>query len=363
MRLGNEFELDSDAYELTRAGQRLKLGRIPMELLLLLVEQRGRLVSRDQIAERIWGKNVFLDTDNSINAAIRKLRQTLGDDPCRPRFVQTVIGRGYRFVAAIDPADPVAAGKSASELQVGCETAIELATDRASEGVLLSAPKRHRVTVSLGAALLVALAVFLTVGAGGLHIRMFRRTAGNSHMQLQARPALAVLGFKNLSGKSEKDWISTALFEMVSADLATGQQLRVIPGENVARMEVDLSLPSASAYSSDTLAKIRDHLNCDMIVLGSYLTYGKIGADKIRVSLQVQDANTGETVMAVSEDGTEAELAELVSHSCDKLRETLRVAVSTYDANTVRTTFPTNLADCASTRKLSKLPGRGSIRG
>jgi DNA-binding winged helix-turn-helix (wHTH) protein len=186
IRLGNEFELDPDAYELRRAGQPLKLGRIPMELLLLLVEQRGRLVSRDQIAERIWGKNVFLDTDNSINAAIRKLRRTLGDDPDRPRFVQTVIGRGYRFVAAIDPADPVAAGKFAAGLQVGRETAIEWPTDRASEELLPSAPKRPRVTFSLGVALLVSLAVFLTVGAGGFHIRMFRRPAGNSHMHAQA---------------------------------------------------------------------------------------------------------------------------------------------------------------------------------
>ena len=72
-----------------------------MELLLLLIEERGQLVTRNQIIERIWGKNVFLDTDNSINAAIRKIRQVLKDDAEQPRFVQTITGRGYRFIAQV----------------------------------------------------------------------------------------------------------------------------------------------------------------------------------------------------------------------------------------------------------------------
>ncbi len=90
VRFGDGFELDPRAYELRRAGRVLKLERIPMELLLLLVEERGHLVSRDRIIDRVWGKDVFLDTDNSINAAVRKVRQVLRDDPERPHFVQTV---------------------------------------------------------------------------------------------------------------------------------------------------------------------------------------------------------------------------------------------------------------------------------
>lgn len=102
VRFGGEFELDPRAYELRRSGQLLKLERIPMELLLLLIARRGQLVGRDQIVERVWGKDVYLDTDNSINAAIRKIRQVLKDDPERPRFVQTLTGRGYRFIAEVE---------------------------------------------------------------------------------------------------------------------------------------------------------------------------------------------------------------------------------------------------------------------
>ncbi len=106
LRFGEDFELDLRAYELRRAGRILKLERIPLELLLLLVEKRGQLVTRDQIIEKIWGKDVFLDTDNSINAAIRKIRQVLKDNPEQPRFVQTITGRGYRFIAPVVEVTP-----------------------------------------------------------------------------------------------------------------------------------------------------------------------------------------------------------------------------------------------------------------
>jgi len=101
LKLGEDFELDRRAYQLRRAGRVLKLEPTPMELLLFLVEHRGELVTRDQIVERIWGKDVFLDTDNSINGAIRKIRQVLKDDPELPRFVETVSGKGYRFIAPV----------------------------------------------------------------------------------------------------------------------------------------------------------------------------------------------------------------------------------------------------------------------
>ncbi|MGC1649182.1 MAG: tetratricopeptide repeat protein, partial [Candidatus Sulfotelmatobacter sp.] len=101
IQFGEDFDLDPRTYELRSGGRIVKLERIPMELLILLIEERGQLVSRSQIIERIWGKDVFLDTDNSINAAIRKIRQVLKDDPEQPRFVQTITGRGYRFIGPV----------------------------------------------------------------------------------------------------------------------------------------------------------------------------------------------------------------------------------------------------------------------
>jgi Tol biopolymer transport system component/DNA-binding winged helix-turn-helix (wHTH) protein len=100
----DQFELDLNRYELRRAGRRIKLQRVPMELLILLVEQGGSLASRDEIVVRLWGRDVHVDAERSINTAIRKIRQALDDDAANPRFVETVVGKGYRFIAAVSSA-------------------------------------------------------------------------------------------------------------------------------------------------------------------------------------------------------------------------------------------------------------------
>src|SRR5262245_53108287 len=81
-----DFELDVEAYQLRRQGRPIRLERRPMELLILLVEHRGRLVSRSDIAERLWGKDVFVDVETGVNIAIRKIRQALRDSAERPSF-------------------------------------------------------------------------------------------------------------------------------------------------------------------------------------------------------------------------------------------------------------------------------------
>jgi eukaryotic-like serine/threonine-protein kinase len=101
VQFGDGFEIDRTAFELRRAGRPQKLERIPLEILFLLLDRRGQLVTREEIIEAVWGKGVFLDSDNSINAAISKIRQVLKDDSENPTSVQTVRGKGYRFIAAV----------------------------------------------------------------------------------------------------------------------------------------------------------------------------------------------------------------------------------------------------------------------
>ncbi len=103
-----DFELDSGAYELRRAGQVVRLERIPLDLLFFLVERRGQLVTRQEIVERVWGKDVFVDSDTSVNTAVRKVRQALKEDPDKPRLLFTVAGKGYRFVTTAAEPIPVA---------------------------------------------------------------------------------------------------------------------------------------------------------------------------------------------------------------------------------------------------------------
>ena len=116
-----EFELDVAAYSLRRRGQSIRLERRPMDLLILLVERHRELVSRTEIIERLWGDGVFVDAEMGINTAIRKVRQVLGDASEAPTFIETVSGRGYRFVADVagplpeSRFDDVDAGRAAFE--------------------------------------------------------------------------------------------------------------------------------------------------------------------------------------------------------------------------------------------------------
>lgn len=95
------FELVPSAYELRRGSRVIKLERLAMELLLLLIDRRDTLVSREEIAEKLWGKDVYIDAENGVNTAIRKIRRALADDSDRPRFIQTTSGKGYRFIAPV----------------------------------------------------------------------------------------------------------------------------------------------------------------------------------------------------------------------------------------------------------------------
>jgi serine/threonine protein kinase len=625
IRFGKEFELDLGAYELRRAGQPIKLGRIPMELLLLLIEQRGQLVTRDQMVERVWGKGVFVDTDNSINAAIRRIRQTLDDAPEQPQFVQTIVGRGYRFIAKIQEASAEKVGGSATEvvrgpdqflgkkvshyrilkmlggggmglvymaedlvlsrrvalkflptelaqnslaldcllrearaasaldhpntcsvyelgnhvgqpfivmqllegetlrewidqlpapdsrsrsssllhlavqIAAGLESAhqkgiihrdikpanifitssgqvkildfglakfmepeqlgkdetgenagrcqisvpptvtqtgatlgtpsysspeqirhepLDARSDLFSFGLVLyematgqrafsgntaqsirdavlnqppvpprtinpnvpmrlekiilksiekdaaqryqsalelrsdlsqvrlrsmpaSRPRGIAIPLAVGALVLMTLVVVTSVSK----IRRLRASDAPSQTeaQVQDRPSIAVLGFKNLSQKPEQAWISTALSEMLSADLAVGHQLRLIPGENVARMKMDLALPSADSYGTETLGRIRGQLSSDMVVLGSYFAVGQNRGEKVHVNMQVQDARTGETICAISEESGEADLPRLVAQIGDNLRQTLHITgASENEATQIHLSLPTN---------------------
>jgi DNA-binding winged helix-turn-helix (wHTH) protein len=95
------FVLDFGRFELVRGGQPVKLEGLPLQLLMFLVEKQGQLVTRQQISSALWGDGVFVDVEQGINTAIRKVRMALDDDSERPQYLQTVVGRGYRFIAPI----------------------------------------------------------------------------------------------------------------------------------------------------------------------------------------------------------------------------------------------------------------------
>jgi serine/threonine protein kinase/tetratricopeptide (TPR) repeat protein/TolB-like protein len=173
---------------------------------------------------------------------------------------------------------------------------------------------RRKTSVAAAAALIVALA-----GAAGLQFRVTRTPAP---ARVKMRPSVAVMGFKNLSGRPQSAWLSTALTEMLSTELAAGERLRAISGETVEQVKIQLSLSDNESFGRETLTRIRSTLGADYIVLGSYLATGAAG-QPIRLDLRLQDAVAGETVIADTETGRESDLAELVARAGARVRERL----------------------------------------
>lgn len=266
IKFGEDFEFDSRACRLRRSGRVLKLERIPMEILAVLVEQRGQLVSREHIVERIWGKDVFLDTDNSINGAIRKVRQALRDNPEEPRFIQTVTGRGYRFIAPIT--DPEAEGpvvvpgpQPLPQVQIQpqpqirpqpqIQTQLQLQPQAQIVEPLAIKPARSRqwALFVIPIALIVALAAYLWS-------RSQSRTSGSKGQRM-----LAVLPFENLTGDPSQDYFSDGMTEEMIARLGSldPQHLGVIARTSVMQYK----------HNKETLDQIGRELGVQYALEGS----------------------------------------------------------------------------------------------
>ena len=264
-RFGEDFELDARAYELRRSGESLKLERIPMEILLLLTERRGELVTREQIAERVWGKEPHLDTDNSINGAIRKIRQILRDDREEPRFIQTVTGLGYRFIAPVNESEAPASKALPGQRR----------------------PARAWLVPSLALlALLVLGAVLYLVGPRSA-------TTGPP-----PRVMIAVLPLQNLTGDERQDYFSDGLTEEMITQLGNRDpaHLGVIARTSVMHYK----------NTTDPLDRIERELGVQYVLTGSV----RRDANHVRVTAQLIRARDQSQIWARQYD---RELAGLLT--------------------------------------------------
>ena len=207
---------------------------------------------------------------------------------------------------------------------------------------------KRQIAAMAGAGTLGVLLFGLVIGfnVGGLRDRVLHRapTAKDATVipnpGIRARRSVAVLGFKNLSGRQDQAWLSTALSEMLTTELAAGEHLRLIPAENISQMKINLSLADADSYGKETLSRIRANIGTDAVVLGSYVP---VGDGQIRLDLRLQDAVAGETLAAISEKGSERQIDDLVSRTGARLRERLGLAdMSPAEVATVKATLPSN---------------------
>ncbi len=305
------YLLDPANATLTRDSARVRVQEQPFRLLLLLVERAGQIVTREEIRNRLWPQNTFVEFDKSLGVAVLKVREALGDDASNPRFIETIPRRGYRFIAPV---------KVQIARVADLRTTIPSA---ASSSRFTLSPIKHGLLIA-SLVMLVGTALYV------FHARHLasRSTAqaASSLPQIRIRRSVAVLGFRNLPGRKEDDWLSSAFCEMLNTELAAGGDLRMVPGEDVARAKSELPLSDEDSLGKSTLQRLRTNPGADLVVVGSYTMIPADPEPKIRLDVRLQDTAGGETIAEESVSGAENELFDLVSDLGGKLRRSLGVA-------------------------------------
>src|SRR6266851_1511235 len=320
-----DFELDRSAYELRRAGSVVHLERIPLDLLFLLIERRGKLVTRQEIFERIWGKNVFLDVDNSINIAVRKLRNALHDDPDAPRFVVTVPAKGYRFIAPIreeGPTAPVPAAGLVSAVPEASPTADAVdpsSTTITKADMPLQKERRRGILWSIGG---IALVIAVIVLIEQVSLRQPTTTASFPPAQppaltLPDKPSIAVLPFTNMSGDREQEYFSDGITDDLITALSRLPDLFVI------------ARTSTLTYKGKA-AKVQD-IGRELGV--AYILEGSVrkASANVRITAQLVDATTGDHLWAEHYDRPLKEIFSLQDEIVRRIVTTLNLQLGLWE--------------------------------
>lgn len=326
------------------------------ELLLYFVANAGRILTKEELLKSVWPGS-FVEESN-LTQHVFRLRKALRQEGNEPLIV-TVPGQGYQFSAVVKSppmATTMAPETPAVQEEAGVPRIRERGTVLTEEIVhqppavpaLPRAPRWKIATVSSGS--VIALAALGIFGWHALH------QPASAPMARAARRSVAVLGFRNLSGRPEEGWLSTAIAEMLSTELVAGEKLRLVSGEDVARTRLDLPLANTDSLSRDTLARLHRDLDSDWIVLGSYTALVGQPDTRIRLDVRVQDTSAGETIADVAVVGNEADLFDLLAQAGSGLRRKLGIeALSPVEAVSVRAALPSN-------REAARLYSEGRAR-
>jgi TolB-like protein/DNA-binding winged helix-turn-helix (wHTH) protein/Tfp pilus assembly protein PilF len=275
IRFGEDFEVDPRAFELRCVGRVVKLERIPVQVLIILIEQKGQLVTREEIAEKVWGKETYLDTDNSINGAIRKIRQVLKDDPQEPRYVQTLSGRGYRFIASISGEELLTPASSSPESANSHEAAQATVITQPiaeegpgeTDGAAPATASGHWGRFVLLASLFSCCAIGVAAWIGWIH---FYGASAEHPIR-----SIAVLPLQNLSGDPAQEYFADGMTDELITELSRIQSLRVISHTSVMEYK----------GTRKHLPQIARELGADAILEGSIIRED----DQVRVTVQLLD--------------------------------------------------------------------------
>jgi len=285
-----------------------------------------------------------------------------------PRLIDAIMNKPPEMPSALNPKispglemailkcldkDPERRYQSARELRVDLDR-LTMPISQVPLGpipsvALISLPPKTKTNIQT-VALLVAVVLLLIGALSFLYFHWKSPVAKPAAIPLSRRRTVAVLNLKNSTSRPEAAWLSTALPDMLTTELGAGEKLRTIPGDEVAQMKINFSLPDSDTLPAQTLSQVSKTLGADLVVLGSYVA---LPGGKLRVDLHLQDVAAGETLVSVKETGEESDLFDLVSRAGTQLREKCDAGqLNSRDQAEVRAALP-------STPEASKLYAEG----
>jgi len=301
----DEFEVDLRSGELWERGKRLRLQDQPFQVLRVLLERRGEIVTRDELKQTLWPADTFVDFDDGLNTAVRKLRDVLGDSTEKPRYIETIPRRGYRFMGRLS--DRPAVLSSPAE-ETNDSPVQEFSRSAPSAPVGLPAPAqllsiRWRVLLTAAA----ALALFSTA------LVLYRGSSAKGTSQPGIK-SLAVLPMKNLSADPTQEYLADGMTEALIGRLAGIHDLRVISRTSVMQYK----------DTKKALPEIAKTLGVDAIVEGSVILDGT----HIRVHAQLIRAATDEHLWSEAYDRELRDVLTLQSDVAQSIAQKVEVTIT-----------------------------------
>jgi TolB-like protein/DNA-binding winged helix-turn-helix (wHTH) protein/Tfp pilus assembly protein PilF len=293
------FELDLRSGELRKHGLLVRLQEQPFQVLTMLVENPGEVVTREDLQKKLWPANTFVDFDHGLNKAINKIRDALGDSAESPRFVETVARRGYRFLAEV---------KGAHGIPVRSELVAPVHPSAGTRPSLpLESDTRENHLPSLAWKILVPVLLVL-IAAFAVWKFHFRNASPPSIR------SLAVLPLESLSADASQDYFADGMTDELITDLSQISALRVISRTSV--------MPYKHAGKS--LPQIARELDVDAVVEGTVLRSG----DRVRITAQLIQANADKHLWAASYEGDVRDTLALQNQVARSIAEQIRISLS-----------------------------------
>jgi TolB-like protein/DNA-binding winged helix-turn-helix (wHTH) protein/Tfp pilus assembly protein PilF len=305
------FELDLRAGELRKHGLRVRLQEQPFQVLAMLLEHHGEVVTRDELQKKLWPADTFVDFDHGLNKAVSKIREALGDSAESPRFVETVARRGYRFLADVKVAeeDPVRIAELPTQAHPTAESGNR--PDLAGESRM-----RKHLLPSLVRKISAFVVLLLVTSLAVWKIHSWNRPSS-------AIRSLAVLPLESLSNDSSQDYFADGMTDELISDLGQISALRVISRTSVMTYK----------HARKPLPQIARELNVDAVVEGTVLRSG----DQVRITAQLIEASTDKHLWSQSYEGELRDTLALQNQVARAIADQIRINLNPQEQAALKT--------------------------